>query len=48
MADLFDTTPENIVIHLKNIFGDKELEEAATAKNFLVVQTEAHAKYAAT
>jgi REP element-mobilizing transposase RayT len=40
MADLFDTTPENIVIHLKNIFGDKELEEAATAKDFLVVQTE--------
>ncbi len=28
MANLFDTTPENVVIHLKNIFGDKELEEA--------------------
>jgi prophage maintenance system killer protein len=40
MADLFDTTPENVLIHLKNIFGDKELEEAATAKDFLVVQTE--------
>lgn len=27
-------------MHLKNIYADKELEESATAKNFLVVQTE--------
>ncbi len=40
MAELFDTTPENVVMHLKNVFGDGELEEPATAKDFLVVQTE--------
>ena len=40
MADLFDTTPENVLMHLRNVFGDGELEEAATAKDFLVVQTE--------
>lgn len=40
MADLFDTTPENVIMHLKNIFENGELEETATAKDFLVVQTE--------
>jgi prophage maintenance system killer protein len=40
MADLFDTTPENVLMHLRNVFDDGELEEAATAKDFLVVQTE--------
>lgn len=40
MADLFDTTVENVIMHLKNIFEIEELEESATAKDFLVVQTE--------
>ncbi|MCE9594794.1 MAG: virulence RhuM family protein [Planctomycetes bacterium] len=40
MAELFDTTSENVVMHLKNVFADGELEEEATAKEFLVVQTE--------
>jgi len=40
MAELFDTTPENVLMHLSNIFGDGELESAATGKDFLVVQTE--------
>lgn len=40
MSELFETTPENVLMHLKNVFGDGELEEAATAKDFLVVQTE--------
>ncbi len=40
VADLFDTTPENVLMHLRNVFDDGELEEAATAKDFLVVQTE--------
>jgi hypothetical protein len=40
MSELFETTPENVLMHLKNIFGDGELDEAATAKEFLVVQTE--------
>ena len=40
MGVLFDTTPENVLMHLKNIFEDEEFREAATAKNFLTVQTE--------
>lgn len=40
MAELFETTPENVLMHLKNIFRDGELEEGATAKDFLAVQIE--------
>ena len=40
MAELFQTTSQNITIHLKNIFEEKELEEKATCKDFLQVQKE--------
>jgi prophage maintenance system killer protein len=40
MAEVFATTPENVLMHLKNIFRDGELEEATTTKDFLAVQTE--------
>ena len=40
MADLFQTTPQNITIHLKNIFEEGELNEIATCKDFLQVQKE--------
>lgn len=40
MSEVFDTTPENILMHLKNIFRDAELDESATAKDFLAVRTE--------
>ena len=40
MAELFQTTPQNITIHLKNIFEEGELEETATCKDFLQVQKE--------
>lgn len=40
MAEAFATTPENVVMHLKNIFREGELDEAATAKDFLAVQME--------
>lgn len=40
MAGVFDTTPENVLMHLRNIFSDGELDEVATAKDFLAVQTE--------
>lgn len=38
MSELFETTPENVLMHLKNIYGDGELEEPATAKDFLAVR----------
>ncbi len=40
MAEIFTTTPENVLMHLKNIYSDEELQESATAKEILVVQTE--------
>ncbi len=40
MSELFSTTPENVLMHLKNIFADGELVEPATTKDFLAVQTE--------
>jgi len=40
MAELFDCTPDNISLHLKNIYREEELTEAATAEEFSVVQKE--------
>lgn len=40
MAELFQTTPQNITIHLKNIYEEGELDEAATCKDFLQVGKE--------
>src|SRR3990172_5167407 len=40
MAELFQTSPQNITIHLKNIFNEGELNEMETWKDFLQVQIE--------
>ena len=40
MAELFQTSPQNITIHLKNIYEEGELEENSTCKDFLQVQKE--------
>ena len=40
MGELFDTTPENVLMHLKNIFKEQELKEDRTTKDFLVVRQE--------
>jgi len=40
MAELFGCSSENIIVHLKKIYREKELSEAATAKENLVVQAE--------
>ena len=40
MAELFDASPDNIGLHLKNIYADGELQRAATAEESSVVQTE--------
>lgn len=40
MAELFQTTPQNITIHLRNIFNEGELNEEATCKDFLQVRIE--------
>ena len=41
MAELSQTTPQNITLHLKNLYGEGELDKAATCKEYLQVQTEA-------
>lgn len=40
MAELFGCTPDNISLHLKNIYTEHELDEKATAEDFSVVQKE--------
>ena len=40
MAEVFDTTPENVLMHLRNVFSSKELDAEATTKDFLVVRSE--------
>ena len=40
MAQLFDTTKQNISLHIINIFKDEELDEISTVKKFLTVRKE--------
>ncbi len=40
MAELFATSTDNISLHLKNIYKDKELYEEATTEDFSVVRQE--------
>lgn len=40
MAELFQTTPQNITLHLKAIFAEGELGEEATCKDYLQVRLE--------
>ena len=40
IAELFQTTPQNITLHLKAIFADGELTEEATCKEYLQVRKE--------
>ncbi len=40
IAELFDTSKQNVSLHLKNVFEDNELDAVATVKESLTVQTE--------
>lgn len=40
IATLFQTTPQNITLHLKAIFEEGELAQAATCRDYLQVRTE--------
>ena len=40
LAEIYDTTQENISMHIKNIYADKELDENRTYKKFLLVRQE--------
>ncbi|MDB5821671.1 MAG: hypothetical protein JWR21_375 [Herminiimonas sp.] len=40
LAELFQTTKQNVSLHLKNVFGEGELAAGATVKEYLTVQAE--------
>jgi len=40
IAELFQTTPQNVTLHLKAIFAEGELAETATCKDYLQVRRE--------
>lgn len=40
MTELFETTKQNVSLHIKNIFEEGELNEVSTVKDFLTVQNE--------
>ncbi len=44
LADLLDTTPDNIGLHLKNIYKSGELDETSTTEDSSVVQIEGNRK----
>ena len=44
LADLLQTTKQNIGQHIKNIIEERELSENSTVKNFFTVQKEGRGK----
>ena len=40
LAELYQTTKQNISLHIQNIYEENELLDAATCKDYLQVQTE--------
>lgn len=40
MTELFQTTKQNVSLHISNIFEEGELKEISTVKDYLTVQTE--------
>lgn len=40
IAEIYETTQQNISLHINNIYKDKELERDSTHKEFLLVQNE--------
>ena len=40
IAEIYETTQQNVSLHINNIYKDKELEQNSTHKEFLLVQKE--------
>ncbi len=40
IAELFQTSKQNVSLHSKNIFGDRELDPRGTVRESLTVQAE--------
>ena len=44
MVELFETTKQNVSLHIQNIFHEGELQKEATVKDYLTVQSEGKRK----
>ena len=44
MTELFQSTKQNISLHINNIYKEGELQKASTVKDYLTVQTEGKRK----
>ena len=44
MVELFQTTKQNVSLHVGNVFKEGELEQEATVKEYLTVQNEGNRK----
>ena len=40
MVELFQTTKQNVSLHIKNVFSEGELDKISTVKEYLTVQSE--------
>ena len=40
MVDLFQTTKQNVSLHINNVYKENELEKNSTVKEYLTVQNE--------
>ena len=40
ISELFQTTKQNVSLHINNIYKENELDEISTVKDFLTVQRE--------
>jgi hypothetical protein len=40
MSELFQTTKQNVSLHIQNVFIEQELQRGATVKEYLTVQQE--------
>ena len=44
MAELFDKTPQNVTMHIRNAYEEGEIEKKSTCKEYLQVQVEGKRK----
>ena len=44
ISELFDTSVDNVSLHLKNIYKEKELDEKSTIEDFSIVRQEGNRK----
>ena len=40
IAELFQTTPQNITLHLKKVYSEEEIDPVSTCKEYLQVRNE--------